>query len=414
MLLAIGIYRIALFAYYSLLRLVAIFHAKASQFVKGRKNWEQPLKQWRASTGNAPLVWFHCASLGEFEQGRPVMEAFKKTYPNYQILLTFYSPSGYEVRKNYAGADYIMYLPCDSPSNARKFMSIIQPKTVFFVKYEYWFFHLSEVAKLKLPLFSISTILRPNQLFFRWHGLLHRQCLSFFTYFFTQNQETQDLLHSLQINNCSLTGDTRFDRVIDIYNQKKAISIAESFVDEQKCIVVGSAWPQDRELLKSVIQNTNYKWIIAPHDIHEADLAEWEKAFPKQCIRYSKAGEAINAKILLVDNVGMLSSLYQYGWAAYIGGAFGAGLHNTLEAAVYGIPVFFGNKNYRKFNEAIGLIDNGAAFAVNSGKEMEGILTRFEQDPHIYQQTAEKAGGFVKENKGATSLIMNKITKWID
>ncbi len=414
MLLAIGIYRIALFTYFSLLRLVAIFHTKASQFVGGRKNWEQPLKQWRASNGNAPLVWFHCASLGEFEQGRPVMEAFKNTYPNYQILLTFYSPSGYEVRKNYSGTNYTMYLPWDSPNNARKFLSIIKPKMVFFVKYEYWFFHLREVAKLNLPLFSISTILRPNQLFFRWHGLLHRKCLRFFTYFFTQNQETQNLLNSLEINNCSIAGDTRFDRVIDIFEKKKSIPTAESFVSNQKCIVVGSAWWQDRELLKSVIINTNYKWIVAPHDINEADLAQWENTFPEQSIRYSEAEDSINAKILLIDNVGMLSSLYQYGWVGYIGGAFGAGLHNTLEAAVYGIPVFFGNKNYSKFNEASGLIDNGAAFAVNSASEMEAILTRFEQDHLSYQQAAEKAGGFVKEHKGATSLIMNKISKWID
>jgi len=406
----IWIYRILLSGYYGLLRIVALINPKAKLFVNGRKNWEKPLKAWR--TGTEPLAWFHCASLGEFEQGRPVIEQFKKVYPHYLFLLTFYSPSGYEVRKNYAGADYIMYLPWDSPSNANKFLSIAKPKMVFFVKYEYWYFHLREVAKLNLPLFSISTILRPNQLFFRWYGSLHRKCLSFFTYFFTQNQETQNLLHSLQINNCSIAGDTRFDRVIDIYEQKRPIPIAELFVGAQKCIVVGSAWPQDRELLKSIIQNTHYKWIIAPHDIHEADFAQWENTFPKQCIRYSKAEDSIDAKILLIDNVGMLSSLYQYGWAAYIGGAFGAGLHNTLEAAVYGIPVFFGNKNYKKFNEAVGLIEKGAAFPLDSAKQMEEILTQFENDPQSYNEAAKKAGGFVQENTGATSQIMNKIAKW--
>ncbi len=388
--------------------LASFFNAKAKQFVNGRSDIYSQLKK-SFTKENATVIWVHCASLGEFEQGRPIMEALKEKYPATKILLTFFSPSGYEVRKNYAGADAVFYLPWDTPSNSKRFVEIVKPSLAIFVKYEFWYNYSNQLKEKSIPLISISCILRPDQIFFKSYGTLFRKILKNFNYFFVQNKETQELLKSLGIAS-ALAGDTRFDRVMQIVESSEEISIAKKFKNEQKLLVAGSCWAEDMEVLVPLINENKdrLKFIIAPHEISEGFISSIEKSLEVKSVRYSKAAElSPDISVLIIDNIGMLSRLYRYGEFAYVGGAFGAGLHNILEAACYGVPIFFGNKNYKKYQEATDLIMLGGAFEVAGFSDLKAKYELMNNMPESFLLACEVTRSYVQENLGATKKIMD-------
>lgn len=362
--------------------------------------------------GDARLVWFHAASLGEFEQGRPVMEALKKSRPDTKIILTFFSPSGYEIRKNYQGADYIYYLPSDTPRHARRFVELVRPDAAVFIKYEYWYHYLKQLHLRQIPVYLISAIFRKEQPFFKWWGGLHRQMLRFFTRLFIQDSESARLLSSIHIEAFEQTGDTRFDRVKQIADEARNIEIVEKFLNGQPAIVCGSTWPPDEDLLLEYINrdSSRFKWIIAPHEIGESHVKNILNKCHKKAVRYSEeTADWADADILLIDCIGLLSSVYRYGKAAYIGGGFGAGIHNTLEAAVYGMPVVFGPR-YQKFKEAVSLIQEGGAFSIHTGEELKETLDTLIQNPAIMETAGSQALKFVNSQLGATDVIMRCLT----
>ena len=389
-------------------RVAAWFHPKARLFVNGRSKIFNRLQSDFAKN-EQKVIWMHCASLGEFEQGRPVLERIRKDFPGYKILLTFFSPSGYEIRKNYTGADYIYYLPWDSRNHARRFIEITKPVLAIFVKYEFWYHYTNTLSKKSIPLISISSIFRNNQSFFQWYGGFFRGILKKFNHFFVQNKQSADLLIRIGITPVTLAGDTRFDRVHAITRQNKVIEVAEKFKGTDRTFVVGSLWPEDLEVLAPFINEhkQSLKFIIAPLEITESFLHKIEESVDAKCIRFSQAGEQNDASVLIIDNIGMLSALYRYGEFAYVGGAFGKGLHNILEAACYGIPVFFGNKNYEKFKEATELIMRGGAFAVSGYSELESNYELMVSRPENFLLACEVTKAYVTENLGATDKIMN-------
>jgi 3-deoxy-D-manno-octulosonic-acid transferase len=388
-------------------RLASLFNKKARALVSGRKNLLAAVqRQLRSNT--APLLWIHCSSLGEFEQGRPIIERLKKDFPVHKILLTFFSPSGYEVRKNYAGADYVFYLPFDTPSNARKWVEVTRPAIAIFVKYEFWLNFSEEIRKAKVPLISVSAIFRADQIFFKGIGGLFRRALRNFNHLFVQNHSSAKLLQGIGITNVTAAGDTRFDRVYEITSSKERITVAEQFKTNDKVMVAGSVWPEDMEVLAPFINETPIKFIIAPHEITEAFLGDIEKGVVGKTLRFSKSNseaELESAKVLLIDNVGMLSKLYRYGEFAFVGGGFGKGLHNILEAACYGIPVFFGNKNYRKFAEANELIMQGGAFEVSGFSDLRAKYEMV-NTPENFMLACEVTRNYVLANLGATDKII--------
>ncbi|MDN4166927.1 glycosyltransferase N-terminal domain-containing protein [Cytophagales bacterium LB-30] len=405
-------YRVGLAMYSLLLRLMAPFHSKAQKMLAGRRETFTILE--RALQGNTqPVAWFHCASLGEFEQGRPLMEAFTARYPQYKIVLSFFSPSGYEIRKNYALPTAIVYLPFDSPRQATRFIDCINPSVVFFVKYEFWYHYLRTLHQRQIPLFLVSGIFRKEQIFFRGYGGFYRNILGFFQHLFVQNEASQKLLQQIGISKVSIAGDTRFDRVATIAAQAKAIPQAEVFRQGNKIMVIGSCWKEDLQVLKSFITQgpAELKWIIAPHEIDAATIQFFEQELGNTLIRFSafEDFQASQHRILLIDNMGMLSSLYQYGDYAYIGGAFGKGLHNILEAATFGLPVFFGNKNYQKFQEAVALIAAQGAFAIGSTEAFTEAFMRLWNQPELDQKTRLLIKEYVKSNTGATEAILSQL-----
>jgi 3-deoxy-D-manno-octulosonic-acid transferase len=388
-------------------QIASLFHPKAKAFVKGRRGI---FRKMETVFGNnqSPVTWIHCASLGEFEQARPLIEVLKKEYPDVKILLTFFSPSGYEVRKNYDKADLVVYLPWDTASNASKFVAIAKPRLAVFVKYEYWYHYTDVLKKKKVPIVSISSIFRTNQLFFKSYGGFYRRILKNFSHFFVQNDVSLRLLRSIGIQNSSLAGDTRFDRVYEIVKHAEEIPIAVKFKNSQNTIVVGSCWPEDFEVLAPLINQNSTKFIIAPHEISEDFIQMLEKSLTVKSIRYSQAQNTNHLEdhqVLIIDNIGMLSRLYRYGEFAFVGGAFGKGLHNILEAACYGVPIFFGNKNYEKFQEAIDLINRGGAFEV---KDYTDFKSKYEMMnvPENFLLACEVTKLYVVENLGATEKIM--------
>jgi len=409
--LGIHLYRFAIF-------LASAFNEKARLWRTGRKNILSRLSD--ALKEKKPTVWFHCASLGEFEQGRPLMERLKKQHPEYRILLTFFSPSGYEVRKNYAGADHVFYLPVDTPGNAKRFVQLVQPKAVFFVKYEFWYNYLGELQRKNIPHYLVSAVFRPSQHFFRGYGSWFRKALNGYTWIFTQEKSSLELLQSVGVKNASVSGDTRFDRVAEIAASAKDIPVAAAFAGaERNVLVAGSTWPADEEKLAAFFEkNPGWKLLIAPHEIGDAHLDALEKQLRAASsftsagavLRFSKADEktAAQARALVIDNIGMLSSLYRYGKIAYIGGGFGAGIHNILEAAVYGMPVLFG-PNHQKFNEAKMLITEGGAFSFSSAEELEKYLNGWINDPAKLALVSKIAGDFVRRNGGATEKILQHL-----
>ena len=387
-------------------RIASIFHPKAKAFVKGRKGIYKRMDE-ALGNNHLPVAWIHCSSLGEFEQARPLIEAIKKESPSVKILLTFFSPSGYEVRKNYDKADLVIYLPWDTASNASKFVSIAKPMLAVFVKYEYWFHYTDVLRRKDVPILSISSIFRPNQLFFKSHGGFYREILKNFSHFFVQNEVSLRLLRSIGIKQSSLAGDTRFDRVYEIVNRGEEIPIAHKFKNGQKTFVVGSCWPEDFEVLAPLINQSSIKFIIAPHEISGDFIHKLEKSLAVKSVRYSQAHNTKleDYQVLIIDNIGMLSRLYRYGEFAFVGGAFGKGLHNILEAACYGVPIFFGNRNYEKFQEAIDLINRGGAFEV---KDYSDFKSKYEMlnIPENFLLACEVTKLYVAENLGATEKIM--------
>ncbi|MCU0419296.1 MAG: 3-deoxy-D-manno-octulosonic acid transferase [Cyclobacteriaceae bacterium] len=394
-----------MFLYQGLLTLAASFHTKARLFVNGRKKLLARVQEaFRDETGR--VVWFHAASLGEFEQGRPVMEQLKREFPSLKILLTFYSPSGYELRKTYAGADYVFYLPWDYPSHMRTFVQITKPMLAIFIKYEFWKNAIAQAHAHHIPVISISSIFREGQVYFTWYGGSQRAVLRGITHFFVQNERSRTLLQAIGIQNVSLSGDTRFDRVSTLAQQATPIEQAERFKADDKVFVIGSCWREDLDILFPFInEEKNLKFIIAPHEIDEAMLAHIETGIQRKTVRLSQNTIPPDTSVLLIDSIGLLSRLYRYGEFAFVGGAFGKGLHNILEAACYGMPIFFGNKNYRKFQEAHDLLMRGGAFDVGSDTELKEKYENVNV-PENFLRACEVTKTYVSENTGATEKIM--------
>ncbi len=400
------IYRLSILFYRFAILIVSPFNKKAKKTLRGRKKLLKQI-QIQLNANSSPIVWFHCASLGEFEQGRPIIERFRKEFSNFKVLLTFFSPSGYEIRKNYSHADYVFYLPWDSKSNARKFIRLTRPTLAIFVKYEFWYDYISELKRQHIPVLSTSSIFRSKQIYFRSYGSFYLNILKNVTHFFVQNRASKILLKDHNIENVSVAGDTRFDRVAKIVATKKNLPEVEKFKGDSKIMVIGSCWPEDLEVLLPFINESNLKFIIAPHEIDGSCQKILEHESLKKLILYSEIDRLSgDEQVLVIDNVGLLSSLYAYGEYAYVGGAFSDGLHNILEAAAYGVPVFFGNKNYEKFNEAIDLINLGGAVAIGDETELRQHFHYFEKEKAL-QIAGQVNRDYVFDNTGATDKIID-------
>jgi 3-deoxy-D-manno-octulosonic-acid transferase len=403
------IYNLVIFFYRAIAWLISPLNSKARLWINGQKNCIKLLDQ--KINHNERYIWVHCASLGEFEQGRPVIEAIKKEKPWYKIVLTFFSPSGYEIRKNWPLADIICYLPADTPYNARKFIGILNPEKVIFVKYEFWNNYISELSRKKIPLFLISGIFRKDQHFFKWHGGFFRAMLKKFTRIYVQDQLSQDLLKSIGLENFAASGDTRFDRVMQIAAEAKSIPQLEQFSGGEKLFLAGSSWKPDEEIIARYIEKNpgKMKWVFAPHEVDEVNIGRLERLFTIKCVRFSEfiSGNT-DARVMIIDNIGMLSSAYRYAYIAEVGGGFGKGIHNVLEPSCWGIPVLFGPE-HKRFREALELIENGGAANFNNFNEFEAIMDRWMTNENLYRQAAESAGKYVKKNSGATVRIMKEI-----
>jgi len=408
---AIFFYNIFLLLYRAGIVIASLWNKKAKLWIEGRKDIFDRLGS-KLGTQNSKLIWFHCSSLGEFEQGRPVIENLRKRIPNSKFLLTFFSPSGFEIRKDYKGADWVFYLPLDSKTNAKAFLDIIDPSFVVFVKYDYWYYYLTVCKKRNIPLLLVSGIFRQDQPFFKWYGSLHRQMLNCFTHFFVQDKESDDLLRSININGVTVAGDTRFDRVAQIAANFTPIKEIEKFCGSSQVLVAGSTWPDDEKVIKDGTTNfPDLKIIIAPHEIHKEHTDQLRSIFPAAVLHsqlMTQSSSPANANILIIDNIGMLSRLYHYATITYIGGGFNKGIHNTIEAAVYGKPVLFG-PNYEKFKEAIGLMKTGGGVCINSSTDLSAALQRFLEDKTELESRSKNSFDFVKQNKGATEKIVHYI-----
>lgn len=398
------IYNIGITFYDILLKFAAFFNQKAKLFTSGRENIFKKIAQ-KINPNDSP-IWFHFASLGEFEQGRPVLESIKIEQPQQKIIVTFFSPSGYEIRKNYALAD-VFYLPLDTASNAKKFIDLVNPKQAIFTKYEFWYHYFKTLNDRKIPLYLISGIFRPNQAFFKWYGGFYRNILKNVSHFFVQNNDSITLLNSIGITAVSLSGDTRFDSVYQNTKNPKKIELIEKFCGNSNVFIAGSTWLPDEKLLVSLIEkHPDWRIIIAPHEVDEQHINEIEKLFPtaKKFSSLNTQYAIRNTNILIIDNIGMLSSLYQYAKVAYIGGGFGAGIHNTLEAAAFGLPVIFGPK-YDKFQEAKDLIAIGAAKSISNAEELIFAFEYFNTNT----EASADAKKYVNDKKGATKMILKLI-----
>lgn len=395
-----------------LVNVASLFNPKAKLWLKGRKNIFTKISN--SIHVDDKIVWFHCASLGEFEQGRPVIELFKEKFPEYKILLTFYSPSGYEIRKNYECADFVFYLPIDTPGNAKKFLNITNPQYVFFIKYEFWYFLLREISRRNIPLYLVSGIFRKNQRFFKKRAINSRKMLSWFTHFFVQNEESKQLLNSIKLNNVSVTGDTRFDRVYAIAQNAKKLSLIEKFKNNSLVLVAGSSWKPDEEILLKWFNKNQFKLklIIAPHEIHQENISRLLSFIHPSIsvLEYSKANDENiqQAQVLIIDSIGLLSSIYKYGDIAYIGGGFGKGIHNILEAATFGMPIIFG-PNYNKFKEATDLIQLKSAFPVSSLSTFKEHIDSLLENPLLIKEKGKISTNYVKQKCGATAKIIQFI-----
>lgn len=409
------IYSFLIVCYGLSIRVASVFNQKAALWIKGRSRYWSMLEKALSAPGfNKPgrkLAWFHCASLGEFEQGRPIIEAFRLQHPEFLIVLTFYSPSGYEVRMAYAGADLILYLPLDTRKNARRFIDAIKPDIVFYVKYEFWFNFLSCLQAKNIPTILVSAIFRPDQHFFKGYAEWPRKVLRGFTRIFVQNESSRELLHFIGVENAEVSGDTRFDRVAEVAQKPVSIPVAEAFAKGNTVMVAGSTWPADEDLILNLIRNDkNLRFIIAPHEIKPEQINSLLLKMGKEAVLFSATNtqDVGSARILIIDSIGMLSQLYRYGSMAYIGGGFGAGIHNILEAAAFGLPVFFG-PNYHKFNEARELIALQGAFSVQNPDELLSKVSELLSDPAKLSQASAISRKYVEEGRGATRIILSKV-----
>ena len=410
------LYNFFVFFYAFSIRIASLFNQKAGQWVSGRKNIFKKLEM-AFFEKESHVIWFHCASLGEFEQGRPVLEAVRKNFKEYKILLTFFSPSGYEIRKKYDQADFVFYLPADTASNARRFVEITKPSAVFFIKYEFWFNYIDELSSNKIPLFFISSIFRPSQHFFKPWGGWSRKKLQKITQFFVQNEQSVDLLNKIGVYHAEVSGDTRFDRVIQLNSEEYDLPIIAEFIQNKKALVAGSTWTSDEDILKELMEESKmeFKLIIAPHIVSEEHIQQLLEKFSSfKPILFSTIGDKIfsSSRVLIIDTIGQLAFIYRYATLAYIGGGFGAGIHNILEAATYGLPVIFG-PIYDKFNEAVELTELGAAFPIQNSKECieycESLINNKEQGIAAGKIAKE----YVIKNGGATSKIIAKTREYI-
>ncbi len=401
-------YNIVIFLYLCGVAIASIFNEKVRKMWRGERQAIRTIKE--KMDPNAQYVWFHAASLGEFEQGRPLMEQLRREHPEYKILLTFFSPSGYEVRKNYEGADIITYLPLDTITNARRFLRTIRPVMAFFIKYEFWYNYLHILRHRGIPVYSVSSIFRPGQVFFRWYGKQYSRVLKCFTHFFVQNEVSRELLSTIGIDNVTVVGDTRFDRVLQIKAAAKQLPIVEQFKGNSKCFIAGSSWQPDEEIFISWFKNhQDWKLIIAPHVIAEDHLQQIEKMLgDRKVVRYTKAtvDSVVDAEVLIVDCFGLLSSIYHYADVTYVGGGFGVGIHNTLEAAVWDVPVFFGPNNQR-FQEAQGLKNCGGGLEISNADDFRRYMLGFEEHHELMKELGEKAGAYVASLAGATRKILS-------
>ena len=392
--------------------IASLFNKKVKKMWAGERQAVKVLKE--KVDPEARYIWFHAASLGEFEQGRPLIEHLRETHPEYKILLTFFSPSGYEVRKNYEGADIICYLPLDTIRNARRFLRAVKPVMAFFIKYEFWYNYLHILQHRGVPTYSVSSIFRPDQIFFQWYGRQYGRVLKCFTHFFVQNMESKALLAKLGITDVDVVGDTRFDRVLQIKEASKQLPIVEQFTAHaQKVFVAGSSWLPDEEIfIKYFDIHKDWKVIIAPHVISDEHLSQiFELLKGRRVVRYTEATEenVKDAEVLIIDCFGLLSSIYHYGTVSYVGGGFGVGIHNVLEAAVWDIPVVFGPNN-KHFQEAQGLMLVQGGFEIKDYQSFRDLMMRFETDASFLQNAGENAGAFVKSRAGATAKVMENVS----
>ncbi len=416
------LYNLAIHTYVLAIRIAALFNPKARKWIQGRHGIFDSLEQQFTEERCAKsfYVWIHAASLGEFEQGRPIMEAIKRKYPDTKIILTFFSPSGYEIRKDYKGADWVFYLPADTRRNARRFLDIVQPDIAIFIKYEFWYNYLNILKLRHIPTLLVSAIFRPKQIFFRPYGQFFKRMLMCFQHIFVQDDFSLKLLEKNAITHASIAGDTRMDRVYQLSRNPKHFPLVKTFKGENDLLICGSTWREDELWLLDFLNKTLDpvetrliaslpKAIIAPHDISESHIQYILSNLNIKTVRYSQANQATikEAKVLIIDNIGMLSSIYQYGKWVYIGGGFGASIHNTQEAFVYGLPVIFGPK-YHKFKEAVDLLDLGGGFVVHSGAEFEEIFEKLQHET-TYENASQVCLDYVERNKGATEKIMSYI-----
>ncbi len=409
------IYNLIIYLYLLGVAVYSLFNEKVRKMWRGERDAFRVLRE--QVDPSAQYVWFHAASLGEFEQGRPLMEQLRREHPEYKILLTFFSPSGYEVRKDYKGADIICYLPLDTITNARRFLRLVRPVMAFFIKYEFWYNYLHILKHRGVPVYSVSSIFRPDQVFFKWYGRQYGRVLNCFTQFFVQNEISRELLAKIGITCVTITGDTRFDRVLQIKEQAKQLPDIDEFVKDNRVFVAGSSWAPDEDIfIRYLNEHREWKLIIAPHVIDDTHLQQIEqKLGGRKVVRYTDiannqapTASVQDASVLIIDCFGLLSSIYRYGDVAYIGGGFGVSIHNTVEAAVWGVPVIFGPEN-QKFQEAQELKACGGGFEIRDYESFGRIMDRFDADADFLKAAGHAAGGYVAGKAGATGTILDFI-----
>ncbi len=407
------LYNLGIAIYTVMIRIAAMFGGKAAKWVRGRKGWKVAVAD--AFDEHDQVAWFHAASLGEFEQGRPVMERFRRDHPAYKILLTFFSPSGYDQKKDYDGADKVLYLPPDCPAKARYFVETIRPSVAIFIKYEFWYNYLHELNRQGVPVVFISALFRANQPFFRWYGGWFRKRLSRIDHFFVQDEDSAMMLGSIGIGKTTVSGDTRFDRVADILSGKTENKSIEAYCSGNKVLLAGSTWPPDEDILAGVISKfPDLKLIVAPHEVKEERIKQLIETLGTDAARYTtdEPGDWINKQVLVIDTIGILSGIYRYADIAYIGGAFLTGLHNIQEPAVNGMPVIFGPR-YHKFREAVDLVRAGGAFSIAGSEELQNIIALLLEDETKYHRACTVSERYMLEQRGATEKIMEGLKPYV-
>lgn len=407
------LYDIGIRTYWLIIWIVSPWNRKASLWLKGRRNWYGKIR--KAFQAADRVIWFHCASLGEFEQGRPVIEACRERFSGHRIFLTFFSPSGYEKQKNYSGADHVMYLPLDTGRNARRLLEAVSPEMAVFIKYEFWYHYLKWLNRKGIPVFLASGIFRPEQLFFRWYGGWYRKFLGYFTHIFVQQQASAELLEKHGVGHVTVAGDTRFDRVSRVAGTGYEHPVMEAFTSGRVTIVAGSTWEKDEQMLEKAFRELpgTVRWIIAPHELSAAHLDQISERFPGS-IFFTELGNEPppGGRVIIVNTIGQLSFLYRFGTIAYLGGGFGKGIHNILEAAVYGLPVIFGPE-YSRFYEAVELVRLGGAFPVRDEGELLSTIHQHLEGEELLKRASMIAKEFVYQGTGATDIIMNRLCKII-